>query len=107
MSPEEVLEALDRLAREVGLEVRRVPAAADAEASSGVCRLRGRVWVLLSPADPPRRRVAVLAAALREHAGPALESRYLPPAVRAQLDGAEPSTAGATPLRDPGGAGAT
>lgn len=111
MSPEALLEALDALARELGLEVRRVPRAGEgAETSSGVCRLRERVWVLLSPADPPARRAAVLAAALREHAGDALESRYLPPAVRAQLERAGDARAERTPggpAPDPGSLGAT
>lgn len=85
MSPPELLEALLELAREVDLEVRRV-AAAEAE-TSGVCRLRSRIWVLLSSADPLEQRIAVLAAALRDHAREACESRYLPPAVRAALEG--------------------
>jgi len=96
---------------ELGLEVRRVPRAGEgAETSSGVCRLRERVWVLLSPADPPARRAAVLAAALREHAGDALESRYLPPAVRARLERAGDARAERTPggpAPDPGSLGAT
>lgn len=84
MSPTELLAALLELSREVGLEVRAAPSG-DAT-TSGVCRLRDRVFVLLAAGDPHERRVAVLAAALREHAGEACEARYLPPAVRAALD---------------------
>lgn len=83
MTTEELLDALGELARELDLEVRR-GAPGDA-ATSGVCRLRGRVWVVLSANDPPARRLAVLGAALREHAGEACDARYLPPAVRAAL----------------------
>jgi hypothetical protein len=86
VTPEELLDALATLAGELDLEVRR--GASGDSATSGVCRLRGRVWVVLSAADPPARRIAVLAAALREHAGPACDARYLPPAVRAALEGA-------------------
>lgn len=85
MTPEALLEALGDLARELDLEVRR--GATGETATSGVCRLRGRVWVVLSANDPPERRIAVLAAALREHAGAACDARYLPPAVRAALGG--------------------
>lgn len=93
MSPPELLEALLELAGEVGLEVRRVGSGPEAPATSGVCRLRDRVYVLLAGSDPVDRRVAVLAGALRVHAGEACESRYLPPALRAALE------AGAAPRR--------
>jgi hypothetical protein len=89
VSPAELLAALLELAAEVGLEVRRAPAAAGAGAelapSSGVCRLRDRLWVVLSGADPCERQIEVLAGALRGHAG-AWETRYLPPAVRERLE---------------------
>lgn len=84
MSPAELLEALLALARELDLEVRCVAPAE--EAASGVCRLRGRVWVVLSGGDPVEQRIAVVAAALRDHAADACEARYLPPAVRAALE---------------------
>ena len=84
MSPPELFEALLTLARELDLEVRRV-APGDTQ-TSGICRLRGRVWVLLSAGDPIEGQIAVVAAALRDHAAEACESRYLPPAVRAALE---------------------
>lgn len=84
MSPAELLAALLELAREAGLEVRRV--SAEEAQTSGVCRLRQRIWVLLSNADPVEERVGVLAGALRDHASDACEARYLPPAVRAVLE---------------------
>ena len=84
MSPAELLEALVALARDVGLEV-GVASGAD-DATSGVCRLRGQIWVLLARCDPPERCVAVLAGALRDHAAAECEARYLPPAVRSALE---------------------
>lgn len=89
MRPPELLEALLELAGEVGLEVRRA-SGPEAPATSGTCRLRERVWVLLCASDPVERRVAVLAGALRSHAGEACESRYLAPALRTALDAAGP-----------------
>jgi hypothetical protein len=85
-----LLNALLDLAREVELPVKTLGRASGADApaqtSSGVCRVRGEFWVLLIDADPPERRVEVLAGALREHASEQLEQRYLPPALRAILE---------------------
>ena len=90
METPELLEALIALAESFGLAVQRVgrqPAFDGlSPSSSGTCRLRGEVRVLLADSDPPEVRIEVLARALREAAGPALEERFLPPAVRACLD---------------------
>jgi hypothetical protein len=86
MEQAELLEALLELAHECALPVRRIPAEAPFEGlvppQSGSCVLRGRRLVLLCGSDPLERRIEVLAGALREHAGPALEMRFLPPAIR-------------------------
>ena len=88
MEPASLLAALLELARELGLEVRRIGMAQDelAPAASGTCVLRGRLLVLLSAGDPPERQAEVLARALRAHAPEALEMRFLPPAIRAWLE---------------------
>jgi hypothetical protein len=86
-----LLAALVELAAEHELPVRRLPADSPFEglvpAQSGVCLLRGRRIVLLCASDPLERQKEVLAQALRAHAGPALERRFLPPALRACLEG--------------------
>ena len=55
MSPAELLEALVGLCRDAGLEVRSVrrssEAASELVARSGVCRVRGALWLVLSDAD--------------------------------------------------------
>lgn len=83
------LRELCELAREAGLEVRSIRGSGGGEgepaAASAVCRVRGQTWVVLSAADSLDRRIEVLAAALREFAAEWLESRYLPPALRARL----------------------
>jgi hypothetical protein len=90
MEAPELLRALAELARDCGLEVQRVgrlPAFEGLSPSgSGSCRLRGKIRVLLADSDPLEVRIEVLARALREAAGPVLEERFLPPAVRARLD---------------------
>ena len=89
MSPGEVLDALIGLCREAGLEVRRVrggpEAAGEPAARSGVCRVRGALWLVLSDADGVEERIAAAADALRAHGSDLVEGRYLPPAVRQRL----------------------
>lgn len=84
----ELREALIDLARDVKLEVRRIEPAASLETAttSAVCRVRGRVWIVLSSSDPLDVQIEVLVNALRTHARDAIEGRYLPPALREQLD---------------------
>lgn len=88
MDPAQLLDQLVGVAREVGLEVRVLAGDAGGELppQSAVCRVRERIWVVLAEVDPPERRLAVLAEAVRRHAGEALEGRYLPPAVRQLLE---------------------
>lgn len=86
METQALLDALRVLAEECDLRVEELPAQAALEGisptASGLCRVRGRSWVLLAPTDPQERRIEVLAAALRELATESLRGRYLPPAVR-------------------------
>jgi hypothetical protein len=90
MDGAQILEVLQELASEAGFEIRRVgsgrPPEDDPPIASGVCRLRGRVWVVLSGSEPLELQIDVLAGALRKHAGTLLEDRYLPPAVRARIE---------------------
>jgi hypothetical protein len=90
MEPSQVLEALLDVAREAGLEVRPVGKAGlepgESPPASAVCRVKGRVWVMLSSVDPVAIQLEVLASALRAHARDAIERRHLPPAVRALLE---------------------
>jgi hypothetical protein len=89
MSPAEVLEALVELCSEAGLEVRRVrrvaEAAGEPAARSGVCRVRGALWLVLCEAEGVEERIAAAADALRRFAPDLVEGRYLPPAVRQRL----------------------
>ena len=88
MHPTELLDQLTDLARAAGLEVREIrgaPGEGDLSASSGTCRVKGRIWVLLAASDSLDERIDVLGRALAEHANEFLESRYLPPAVRERL----------------------
>ena len=90
MEPAQLLAALLELARDVGLRVRALGGGWGADAAlpaaSGVCRVRGELWVLLADSDPVARRLDVLASALCNHAPDLMERHYLPPAVRECLE---------------------
>jgi hypothetical protein len=90
MEEVEILEHLFALAREAGLRVsiagRGQIGADDLPLASGVCRVRGQIFVVLSGAEPVPVQIQTLAAALREHAADLLTTRHLPPAVRERID---------------------
>ncbi len=98
MQLHEVLEALLELADEVGLSVRvlRGRQSSDEEfaPTSSCCRVKGKVWVMLSPNDPVELHVRVLGEALKNEAATELESRFLPPAIRCWIDGGNPPVRG-------------
>lgn len=90
MTPAEILDCLLELSREARLEVRmlspRTTSDADLPARSGVCRVRGRLLVLLSATDSAEDRIDVVLQALRSAGPEVLEGRWLPPAVRERLE---------------------
>jgi len=90
MDDDAIFEQMLALADEVGLEVRvgggRPTGEDGPPLQSGVCRLRDRVWVVLSSGDAPSVRMRVLAGALKSHCGEALEGRYLPPQLRSLIE---------------------
>ena len=90
MDEADLLESLLHLADEVQLEVRVLrgqnPADIELVPTSACCRVKGKVWVVLSPNDPVDLHINVLARALKSEAGPQLEARYLPPAIRQLLE---------------------
>jgi hypothetical protein len=83
----EVLSRLVGLAEEAGIAV-RVARGGESELPprSGLCRVRGRLLLVVSAAEPLEARIEAVAAALREHGGTGLEERFLPPAVRERLE---------------------
>lgn len=98
MEAPEVLEQLVALAGEAGIRV-RAASRSEAALESALCRVRGELWLVLVPAEPVEHRIGVVLRALREHAPRLLEERWLPPAVRARVDGAE-GEGGAPPRGD-------
>lgn len=89
MQESEILEVLLELANEAGMRVKVAGRDAGGDSlpvSSGVCRVRGELWVVLANVEPPSAQIRVLAAAIRKHAPALVEERHLPPAVRAWLE---------------------
>jgi hypothetical protein len=95
VEPRDVLSLLVGLAEEVGIPV-RVARSGESELPprSGLCRVRGRLLLVVSAAEPVEARIEAVAAALREHGGAQLEQRFLPPAVRERLERAGPPARG-------------
>jgi len=87
VDPYAQLEALLELAEQVGLTVRAFPAAADEGDHPGgaLASLRGREVLFLNSAAAVTDRLAVAAAALADR--PELEERFIPPELRAIIDG--------------------
>lgn len=92
MQQSDVLEVLLEVAAEAGMRVQiagREARGGDAlPLASGVCKVRGEWWVVLSSSEPVGSQIQTLAAALKKHAGTLLEERHLPPAVRSVVDAA-------------------
>jgi hypothetical protein len=82
VSPEQMLEELERLARRVGLEVRFESFDPKATRPGGLCTLRGSPLVLVDAHAPTVDKVAVLCGALSCFD---IEVLYVPPVLRARI----------------------
>ena len=90
MDEAQILEALLELADEAGMKVRAGGRGSLGDdlppMASGVCRVRGELWVVLAGSDSVPVQIGTLAGALRDHAAEFVEGRHLAPAIRAFLD---------------------
>ena len=91
MEPAALRDALAELARECGVSVRVLRGGAEAAPGlvSGPALVRGAPWIVLLASDPPRAQIDALARGLLRFARPALDARFLPPALREALDRAD------------------
>lgn len=89
MEDAELMESMLAIASQAGLTVKHLSRGRlddyEAPTTSGVCQVRGEVWVMLSPTDPFSVQIDVLARALREHAAGFVADHFLPPALRDRL----------------------
>lgn len=86
MEPHRILGILVQLAEEIGLPVRRAPAADGAGEHPGgaLVRLKGREIIFLDPSAGAADQISVVASALAGRQE--IEDRFLPPEVREQID---------------------
>lgn len=86
MEPHAKLSVLLDLAEELGIVIRRVPAASESPEHPGgaFVRLRGREILFLDPTAAASDQIAVVAAALRGRRE--IEDRFLPPEIRQLID---------------------
>lgn len=82
MKPEQITEALEQAAIQLGIQVRYETMTGDASGSGGLCKLKGTWCVIIDRKTPPADRAATLIDAL---AGFDTDAVFLPPKVREAL----------------------
>ena len=94
MDPRDLLEGLLEMAAGAQLEVRILSKQAAATdnglTGSAACRVGSRIWVVLSPDDPPMHQAEVLAEALARYRSEFLGDRFMSPALRELIDRVDP-----------------
>jgi hypothetical protein len=82
MKTEQIVEALEQAASQLGIQVRYETMTGDAAGSGGLCKVRGTWCVIMDRKTPPADRVGMLIDAL---AGFDTDAVFLPPKVRETL----------------------
>ena len=82
MKPEQMTEALEQAATQLGVQVRYDTMTGDAAGGGGLCKVEGVWWVIIDRKTPPAERAAMLIDAL---AGFDTDAVFLPPQVRDAL----------------------
>jgi hypothetical protein len=91
MKPEQMTEALEQVAAQVGVRVRYETMTGDTAGAAGLCKLKGEWTVIMDRRTPPADRAAMLIEAL---AGFDTDQVFLPPKIREAL---QAKRAGALP----------
>src|SRR6185369_6149723 len=82
MKPEQMTEALEQAATQLGVQVRYDTMTGDASGAGGLCKVKGTWFVIIDRKTPPAERAAMLIEAL---AGFDTDAMFLPPQVRDAL----------------------
>jgi hypothetical protein len=82
MKPEQMTEALELAAAQVGVKVRYEPLTGESAGAGGLCKIRGEWTVIIDRKATASDRVGTLVEAL---AGFDIDSIYLPPEIRDAL----------------------
>jgi len=85
MSSEELRRQLEEVARKLGIQVRfEVFERGPGRRGGGLCKVRGETRIVVDAGAPVLEQIAILEGALRKVD---LEGVYVPPAVRARIEG--------------------
>lgn len=102
MKPEQITEALEQAAAQVGVRVRYETMTGDSAGAGGLCKIRGEWTVIMDRKAPASDRAAMLVEALAEFD---VDAIYLPPEIRQALARRRAAhlaaTAGASPASEP------
>jgi hypothetical protein len=79
MKPEQMTEALEAAATQLGVRIRYESLATPGSGTGGLCRLKGEWFVIIDKRTTPSERTAILADAL---SGLDTDGVFLPPQVR-------------------------
>jgi hypothetical protein len=97
MKPEQLTEALEQAAHQLGIQVRYDTMTGDVAGGGGLCKLKGQWCVIIDRKTPPSDRAATLTEALAQFD---TDGVFLPPKVRealtARRDAMRPPSADAT-----------
>jgi hypothetical protein len=99
MKPEQLTEALEQAATQLGIQVRYDTMTGDVAGGGGLCQLKGKWCVIIDRKTPPADRAATLTEALAQFD---TDGVFLPPKVREALTAARAAAAGAAASATPG-----
>ncbi|MES1206539.1 MAG: hypothetical protein ABUS79_11435 [Pseudomonadota bacterium] len=102
MKPDQVTEALEQVAAQVGVKVRYETMTGESAGAGGLCKIRGEWTVIMDRKSPPSDRAALLVEAL---AGFDTDAVFVAPELREALATAKrraAAQAGTTPAAEPG-----
>jgi hypothetical protein len=83
MKPQQMTEALEAVAAQVGVKVRYEAMTGETAGAGGLCRIRGEWHVIIDRKTPPSERASLLAEALATFD---LEAVFLAPEIRRAID---------------------
>jgi hypothetical protein len=98
MKPEQMTEALEQAATQLGVQVRYETMTGDASGGGGLCKLKGTWCVIMDRKTAPAERAATLIDALASFE---TDKIFLPPKVREALAARRAIVASATPGSNP------
>ncbi len=104
MKPEQITDALEQAAAQMGVSVRYEAMTGDSAGAGGLCKIRGEWTVIMDRKATPSDRAAMLVEALSEFD---VDTVYLPPEIRQVLNKRRAAIQASAPENTPAGEGAT